>query len=174
MWGQATSATCKQHVSATQTPRGLHVGAAGRGAPVIAGGDSGHPGTRGWARWKEENKGNHLVAAPLGFGHRSNGGERFCGGRSSAKMDSTNPSANASEVGSGRELSSPGAQRASRGGEARRESTVSDLGGRRTELGKTVELEAFLTAARARGGRGDDGEPSGGLGEAREGAERRR
>ena len=102
------------HVSATRMPRGLHaaprrvhLSAAGRGAPAVAGGDSGHPSKRGRARWKAESKGNQMEAAPLGFGRRRNGGEHFRGGRSTTRTDSTNPCRNASTEGTGRKLSSP-------------------------------------------------------------------
>ena len=49
----------------------------------------------------------------------------------------------------GRELRSPGARRAGRRGEARQESAVSDHGGRRTELGKTVEFVRFKPSRQA-------------------------
>ena len=79
-----TSATRQRHVEATRAPRRRHVGAAVRGLPAIAGGDSGHAGTRGWARWVGLNETNPEVVAPLKHGHRNNGGEHFRGGRSSA------------------------------------------------------------------------------------------
>ena len=145
-----TSAPRRRHAGSTQAPRRIHLSATDRGAPAVAGGDSGHPGTRGWARWTEETKGNNLVAAPLLFGRWSNGGEHFRGGRSSVRTDSTNPSANVCDLGMGKELSSPGTRGAGRGGKARRKSMANIHGGRRTEMKKTMKFRRSRPSQQAR------------------------
>ena len=102
-----TSTTRQCHADATRAPRGLHVGAAGRGDPAIAGDDSAGIGLNGEHQQLEGVEADPWVAAPLLCGRRSYGGERFGGGRRTVKMKSTIPCVIASEEGPGRELSSP-------------------------------------------------------------------
>ena len=125
-------ATRQRHADATRAPRRVHLSAAGRGAPAVAGGDSGHPSRRGRVRWKAESKGDLMVAAPLIIGRRSSGGEHFRGGRRSVRTDSTKSNANACDLGMGRELSSPGTRGAGRGGRRSDGDDGIDHGGART------------------------------------------